>query len=128
MPYSSPRSDESSSNTGETLTDRVLARVRTAAVALEPPAGAPAARPRRHARPGRLSPAAERTAEQVREARSLRLVFTDLGSSYRDYRRRTGAEVSTDVKDAACRFRRQLDLASLVAVAASLDRLEALPW
>ena len=43
-------------------------------------------------------------------------------------RRRTGADVSPEVREAACRFRRELDVNSLVAVAASLDQLEALPW
>lgn len=68
------------------------------------------------------------TPEQVRRARSLRRVFVDLGTSYREFRRRTGAAVSPEVRDAAYRFRREGDVSSLVAVAASLDQLEALPW
>jgi hypothetical protein len=36
--------------------------------------------------------------------------------------------VSPDVRDAAYRFRRERNVASLVAVAASLDEIEALPW
>jgi hypothetical protein len=52
----------------------------------------------------------------------------DLGTSYREFRRRTGAEVSPEVRDAACRFRRERDVNSLVAVAASLEQVEALPW
>jgi hypothetical protein len=66
--------------------------------------------------------------EQQREARALRRVFLDLGDLYRDYRRRTGAAVSPEVRDAAYRFQRELSLASLVSVAASVDRLEALSW
>jgi hypothetical protein len=64
----------------------------------------------------------------VREARSLRRVFVDLGDSYREYRRRTGAPISAEVRDAADRFRRERDLSSLVVVAARLDELDILPW
>jgi hypothetical protein len=130
MSDSSSRSRGStSSKATQTLTDRVLARVRDAAVAVDRDAGAtrPTSR-RRGSGADRLSSDVGPTPEQRREARSLRRVFVDLGTSYREYRRRTGAEVSPEVKDAACRFRRELNVASLVAVAASLDQLEALPW
>ena len=56
--------------------------------------------------------------------RALRRVFRDFGESYRSYRRRTGEPVSAEVRDAALRFRQQLDLVSLVSVAASLERLD----
>ena len=69
-----------------------------------------------------------RTPEQIREARSLRYVFSDLGLSYRQYRRDTGAPVSRDVRDAAYRFRRELNVTSLVSVAATLDALDILTW
>jgi hypothetical protein len=68
------------------------------------------------------------TPDELREARSLRRVFVDLGDSYREYRRRTGEPVSSDVRDAADRFRRERTLASLVSVAASLDQLDILTW
>jgi hypothetical protein len=58
------------------------------------------------------------------DTRALRRVFLDLGDSYRSYRQRTGAAVAPDVRDAALRFRRELDLVSLVSVAASLERLD----
>jgi hypothetical protein len=58
------------------------------------------------------------------ETRALRRVFLDFGDSYRSYRRRTGEPVSPEVRDAALRFRRELDLVSLVSVAATLDRLD----
>jgi hypothetical protein len=69
-----------------------------------------------------------RTPEEIRLARSLRRVFYDLGETYRAYRRRTGAPVSPDVRDSAYRFRRELNLTSLVAVAAGLDELHILTW
>ena len=116
MSQASERSSDFASSPGSrTLTDRVLARVRDAETAVE----------RSNLRHGAPS---GQTPEQVRRARSLRRVFVDLGTSYREFRRRTGADVSPVVRDAACRFRRELDVTSLVAVAASLDQLEALPW
>jgi hypothetical protein len=104
------------------LADRVLARVRDAEAAMNLPPS------RRRRDPHSPSADAGATPEQVRRARSLRRVFVDLGTSYREFRRRTGAEISPAVRDAACRFRREGDVTSLVAVAASLDQLEALPW
>jgi hypothetical protein len=127
MSDSSSRPRGSRSTTSQTLTERVLAQVRDAAVAADQHtrASRPKSR-RRSSGPNRLS--SDGTPEQLREARSLRRVFVDLGTSYREYRRRTGAEVSPDVRDAAYRFRRERNVASLVAVAASLDEIEALPW
>ena len=54
----------------------------------------------------------------------MRRVFLDFGESYRSYRRRTGEPVSSEVRDAALKFRRELDLVSLVSVAALLERLD----
>jgi hypothetical protein len=58
------------------------------------------------------------------DIRALRRVFLDFGESYRTYRRRTGEPVSVEVRDAARRFRRELNLVSLVSVAATLERLD----
>jgi len=113
-----------------TLTDRVLERVRVAAVALDRRANAtrPRAARRRPAPYDALAASVTRTPEQIRMLRSLRYVFSDLGESYRAYLRRTGAPVSPEVRDSAYRFRRELDLTSLVAVAAGLDELDILAW
>jgi hypothetical protein len=83
---------------------------------------------RRHSDPHRRPAGGSRTPEQAREARSLRRVFLDMGDSYREYRRRTGAPVSADVRDAADRFRQERNVTSLAAVAASLDELHVLTW
>jgi hypothetical protein len=114
----------------QTLTDRVLARVTEAGLAVDRRARAtrPRPTPRRSVAPDPLSASGTRTAEQVREARSLRRVFHELGDSYRQYRQRTGAPVSPDVRDAAYQFRRELNLTSLVSVAAYLDELDILAW
>jgi hypothetical protein len=107
-----------------------MERVNAAALAADRRAGA--ARPkasRRHQAPADpLSASETRTPEQVREARSLRRVFADLGSSYRSFRRRTGTPVSPDVREAAYRFRKELSVPSLVAVAGRLDELDGLSW
>ena len=119
-----------SDSQAQTLTDRVLARVNDAALAVDKRAKAtrPRSAHRRAEHSDPLAAGATRSPEQVREARSLRRVFLDLGDCYRDYRRRTGAPVSDDVRAAADRFRRELSVPTLVGVAASLDQLEILPW
>jgi hypothetical protein len=113
-----------------TLTERVLARVNEAALATD--LRARASRPKsRRRRPTLSDPLAGQPAlspEQQRTERSLRSVFLDLGDSYREYRRRTGAPVSEDVRAAAKRFRRERNVTTLVSVAASLDQLDILPW
>ena len=122
MSDSSSGSPESpSSQPSHTLTERVLARVRDAEAAMDLPPSR-----RRQDAPSHSTNGG--TPEQVRRARSLRRVFVDLGTSYREFRRRTGATVSPEVRAAAYRFRREGDVTSLVGVAASLDQLEALPW
>jgi hypothetical protein len=105
-----------------------MARIHETGLAVDRRASA--ARPRLRRRSGdRLQPPDDnRTPEQIRQARTLRRVFVDMGDSYRDYRRRTGEPVSAEVRGAADRFRKDLDVTSLVAVAASLDALDVLTW
>jgi hypothetical protein len=112
-----PMSDPTSHSTGgpapdQTLTDRVLARVKDAHRAVQ--GGS------------RFGPAGKGRRRRITDSdtRALRRVFLDLGDSYRSYRQRTGEPVSPEVREAARRFRRELDLPSLVWVAASLDRLD----
>jgi hypothetical protein len=93
------------------LTERVIARIKDAHRDLQ---STPPVRGRK-ARGRRVTDS---------DTRALRRVFLELGDSYRSYRRRTGEPVAADVRDAALRFRRDLDLSSLVSVAASLDRLD----
>ena len=90
------------------LTDRVIARIKDA-------------RRTANDRPG-LGRGRRRRGDT--EVRALRRVFLDFGNSYRSYRRRTGEPVSSEVRNAALKFRRDLDLVSLVSVAASLERLD----
>jgi hypothetical protein len=109
----------------QTLTARVRARVNKARLAvdrrsdaartkskLQPPAGA--------ACTDTLS------VDEVREFRSLRRVFRELGVTYRRYRRQTGNRATPGLRDAAYNFRAEPSLTSLVAVAAYLDQLDLL--
>ena len=93
---------------GPRLTDRVIARIKDARRTVND-------------RPG-LGRGRRRRGDT--EVRALRRVFLDFGNSYRSYRRRTGEPVSSEVRDAALKFRRELDLVSLVSVAALLERLD----
>jgi hypothetical protein len=126
-----PRSNEADRvATSPTLTDRVLEQLSVAGVAVDRRANA--TRPRSARRPPAihdpLAASVTRTPAQIRTVRCLRHVFRDLGTSYRAYRRRTGALISPDVRASAYRFRRELDVTSLVAVAAGLDELHILTW
>ena len=94
---------------GPRLTDRVIARIKDARRTV-------------HDRPGLGKGRRRRRGDT--EIRALRRVFLDFGDSYRSYRRRTGEPVSSEVRDAALKFRRELDLVSLVSVAALLERLD----
>lgn len=131
MSHLTPRSNQADRvATSPTLTDRVLEQLRVAAVAVDRRTNA--TRPQSARRPPAihdpLAASVTRTPEQIRTLRSLRHVFHDLGASYRAYRRRTGAVVSPDVRASAYRFRRELNVTSLVAVAAGLDELHILTW
>jgi hypothetical protein len=94
------------------LTERVIARIRDAHRTIPRLSG-----------PGLGKGRRGRAADP--DMRALRRVFLDFGDSYRSYRQRTGEPVSTEVRDAALRFRRELNLVSLVSVAASLQRLDS---
>jgi hypothetical protein len=121
-----PRSGSSLPSNHRPVWDRVVARVRQAELAAD--REAPSRLLRRRRRDAARTDADGRTPEQRRESRALRRVFLDLGDCYRDFRRRTGAAVSPEIRDAAVRFRRDLDLDSLVLVAVSLDRIESFSW
>jgi hypothetical protein len=98
-----PPSGSASTTESQALADRILARV------------------------NEVTQASDRrtyASRQAKEARALRRVFSDLGIAYRAYRHRTGQPVSPVVREAAIRFRKELNLTSLVSVAASLDDIE----
>ena len=111
--------------TPETLTDRMLGRVKTAQRAIDRRAGAsrPRLERRRRARPADPGPASP---EEGGGAESLKQVFRDLGTSYRMYRTRIGGPVAPGLRAANDLFRAKPSLASLVAVAAILDELDLL--
>lgn len=109
------------------LTDRVLARVAHARLAVDRRANATRPKSRRR-RPDPVTAAVQdaRSEDEVREHESLRRVFRDLGVSYRRYRSQTRDPVVPGLRDAAYSFRAEPSLTSLVAVAAYLDELDLL--
>ena len=65
---------------------------------------------------------------QQRERACLRSVFRDLGESHRRYRARTGQAGTPALRAAACAFKQEPSLISLIPVAAFLDELGILAW
>jgi hypothetical protein len=109
----------------ENLSDRVAARVTDARLALERRASASHPKVRR-SRPPAPSASSTHGSNQVWETESLKRVFRDMGASYRRYRSQTGRPVVPGLRDAAIKFRAGPTLASLVAVAVYLDKLDLL--
>ena len=131
MPNDTPRPSTSATDEfPQSLTDRVIARVSDAGLAVDRRASA--SRPKsRRSRPALARPtlaSGPQSPEEVRQTRSLRRVFHDLGNSYRRYRRRTGEPVKPALREAAVKFREAPSLTSLVSVAAFLDEMEILTW
>jgi hypothetical protein len=94
----------------QNLSDRVAARVTDARLTLE----------------RRASASSTKGSNEVWETESLKRVFRDMGASYRRYRSQTGRPVVPGLRDAAIKFRAGPTLASLVAVAVYLDKLDLL--
>jgi hypothetical protein len=131
MPSTPPRSVQPQSDEiPQTLTDRVLARVTDARLAVQRRAKASRPKAKRHRRavPNGSTAPGPQTPEQAQESESLRRVFRDLGISYRQYRRETGEPVAPALREAAYRFRADPSLTSLVSVAVFLDELDILTW
>jgi hypothetical protein len=123
MAHTPPKTSGSSTAADtENLTDRIAARVIDARLAIEGRARASKPKSRRNQTPAN-DPA---TAGERRETESLRRVFREMGTSYRQYRKETGGPVMPGLRDAAYRFRADPSLQSLVAVAAFLDQLDLL--
>ena len=111
----------------QSLTERVMARVVDARIAVDRREGASRPKSKRR-RPSVESPAAGPSSQDLRESESLKRVFRDLGVSYRQYRRQTGEPVAPAVREAAYQFRAAPSITSLVSVAVHLDELDILTW
>jgi hypothetical protein len=112
----------------QSLTDRVLARVVDARIAVDRRENASRPKSKRRRSNAIDTPAQVPNAQDTREAESLKRVFQELGVSYREYRKQTGEPIAPAVRDAAYRFREQPSLTSLVSVAGQLDELDILTW
>lgn len=114
-----PSKTSTPDNFPATLTGRVAERVATARLEIDRNAS--------RQRPKSQRKAPQSPAENaLRETKSLKRVFGEMGRSYRRYRSQTGDPVVPGLKDAAYRFRAEPSLNSLVAVAAYLDELDLL--
>jgi hypothetical protein len=111
----------------KSLKDRVIARVAGARTAVDRREGASRPKAKRR-RQTAVETSAGPSAQDLREAESLKKVFRDLGVSYREYRRQTGEPVAPAVREAAYKFRADPSLTSLMSVAVFLDELDILTW
>lgn len=128
MPIPHARPDSESEKLSASLTDRVLARVKDARIAVDRRESATRPKSKRR-RPAAVEPGGEGPSlETRRQSESLKRVFRDLGVSYREYRRQTGEPIAPAVREAAYRFRADPSLTSLVSVAVFLDELDILTW
>jgi hypothetical protein len=128
MPTSPARSGGSDAEElPKSLKDRVIARVAGARSAVDRREGASRPKAKRR-RQTAVEASAVPSAQDLREAESLKKVFRDLGVSYREYRRQTGEPVAPAVREAAYKFRADPSLTSLVSVAVFLDELDILTW
>ena len=112
----------------KSLTDRVMARVDDARIAVDRRDGASRPKSKRRRRAPVESSSAGPSRQELREFESLKRVFRDLGVSYREYRRQTGEPVAPAVREAAYKFKADPSLTSLVSVALFLDELDILTW
>lgn len=88
------------------LPDRVSARVASASAAIDRLAGVPG----------------------ESQDSSMRMVFRQMGRSYRQHRRQTGERVNPAVRNAALAFKGEPSLAALTEVAARLEQEGILNW
>jgi hypothetical protein len=112
----------------QSLTERVLARVVDARVAVDRRERATRPKSKRRRPVPIETPTDGPSPQELRESESLKRVFRDLGVSYRQYRRQTGEPVAPAVREAAYQFRASPSLTSLVSVAVFLDELDILTW
>ena len=112
-----------------TLTDRVKDRVAKVEAALERREGTPAPKSskRRAPRLGAPTPAPKGGEGEV-EARSLHRVYSELKTTYQQYRRQTGRSAVPELREAVQAYKKGPSLTSLVGVAVFLDDRSLLTW
>lgn len=116
-----------------TLTDRVKDRVAKVEAALERREGAAQAVPSAKApkrRPATLASAGPgpKAGEGEGEVRSLNRVYSELKTTYQQYRRSTGRSAVPELREAVQAFKKGPSLTSLVGVAVFLDDRSLLTW
>jgi hypothetical protein len=104
----SPNSDSSPINPRRTLADRVQARVAEAERLLTPPR--------------------KNSLLAQGDTRSLRKVYREMRTVYRNYRRQTGSPAVAELRTAVQAFKKGQSLTSLVEIASFLDDRKLLAW
>ena len=131
MPSSPKASDRKSPTGTPTLAERVRARVALAERRLaRRTTDSNAAH--KHLRPTRMKTPPKATLSNIsdaeREARCLRLVFREMRTTYRSYRREAGTPAVPELRTAVHAFKRGQSIASLVEIASFLDERKLLAW
>lgn len=113
-----------------TLTDRVKDRVAKVEAALERREGAAPAAKASKRRTSTLASAGAgpKAGDGEREVRSLNRVYSELKTTYQQYRRSTGRSAVPELREAVQAFKRGPSLTSLVGVAVFLDDRSLLTW
>lgn len=112
-----------------TLTDRVKDRVAKVEAALERREGTPPPKSVKRKLPSLASAsAAPKPGENEREARSLNRVYSELKTTYQQYRKQTGRSAVPELREAVQAFKKGPSLTSLVGVAVFLDDRSLLTW
>jgi len=104
----SPNSDLNPMNPARTLADRVQARVAEAERLLTPPR--------------------KNSLLAQGDTRSLRKVYREMRTVYRNYRRQTGSPAVAELRTAVQAFKKGQSLTSLVEIASFLDDRKLLVW
>jgi len=112
-----------------TLTDRVKDRVAKVEAALERREGIPAPKSVKRRLPSLASASATpKAGDNEREARSLNRVYSELKTTYQQYRKQTGRSAVPELREAVQAFKKGPSLTSLVGVAVFLDDRSLLTW
>jgi hypothetical protein len=112
-----------------TLTDRVKDRVAKVEAALERREGTPAPKSVKRRLPSlAAASSAPKPGESEREARSLNRVYSELKTTYQQYRKQTGRSAVPELREAVQAFKKGPSLTSLVGVAVFLDDRSLLTW
>lgn len=111
-----------------TLADRVKARVALAQTRLDQRAADASSDLERRRSVSKKPPVLANGSAGSQQVEALQVVYREMRTVYRSYRRRTGTPAVPELRSAVRAFRRGQSLTSLVDVAAFLDDRKLLAW